>query len=157
VDDGQSILEHAYTALMGALSGANILVGSGSIQETLSISLAQLVMDDEINKICFRATEGFSVDKERLAVDAIERVGPGNNFLADEHTVKFCRGERYTPELFYRGSIEGWEAEGRKMFRERAKDKARKILKEHKPNPVPEDIGKALDDYVKHAFKTLGI
>jgi len=156
LDDGQSILEHTYTALLGALSGANILVGSGSIQETLSISLAQLVMDDELNKICFRATEGFSVDKDRLAVDAIKRVGPGNNFLADEHTVKYCRGDRFTPELFYRGSIEGWEEGGRKMYRERAKEKARKILKEHENHPVPEDIGKALDDYVKYAFKTLG-
>lgn len=155
LDDGQSILEHTYTALLGALSGANILVGAGSLQETLSISLAQLVMDDEINKICFRATEGFAVDEDRLAVEAIARVGPGGNFLADEHTFKYCRGERYTPELFYRGSVEGWEEGGRKMFRQRAKEKAKAILKEHKPNPLPEDTAKALDEYVNYAFKTL--
>jgi len=157
LDDGQSTLEHTYTALMGAFSGANILVGAGSLQETLSISHAQLVIDDEINKICFRALEGFAVDKDRLAVDAIARVGPGSNFLADEHTARFCRGERYTPALFYRGSIEGWEEGGRKMFRDRAKDKARAILEEHKPNPLPEDTAKALDEYVIDAFKSLGI
>ncbi len=155
LDDGQSILEHAYTALMGAFSGANILVGAGSLQETLSISLAQLVMDDEINKICFRALEGFAVDKERLGVDAIARVGPGGNFLADPHTVQFLRGERYTPELFYRGSVEGWVKGGRKTFRERAKDKARTILQEHEPKRLPEDTAKALDEYVNYAFKSL--
>ena len=155
LDDGQSILEHAYTALMGAFSGANILVGAGSLQETLSISLAQLVMDDEINKICFRALEGFAVDKERLGVDAIARVGPGGNFLADPHTVQFVRGERYTPELFYRGSVEGWVKGGRKTFRERAKDKARTILREHEPKRLPEDTAKALDEYVHYAFKSL--
>jgi len=155
LDDGQSILEHAYTAMLGALSGANLLVGAGSLQETLSISHAQLVMDDEINKICFRATEGFAVDEDRLAVEAIHRVGPGANFLADKHTVQFCRGERYTPELFYRGSVEGWEAGGRKTFRERAKDKARAILQEHQPNPLPEDVGKALDEYVSYALNVI--
>ena len=155
LDDGQSILEHAYTALMGAFSGANILVGAGSLQETLSISLAQLVMDDEINKVCFRALEGFAVDKERLGVDAIARVGPGGNFLADPHTVQFVRGERYTPELFYRGSVEGWVKGGRKTFRERAKDKARTILREHEPKRLPEDTAKALDEYVHYAFKSL--
>ena len=155
IDDGQSILEHSYTALLGALSGANILVGSGSIQETLSISLAQLVIDDNINNICFRALEGFTVDKDHLAVDAIKRVGPGSNFLVDEHSVKFCRGERYTPDLFYQGSIEGWVEGGRKTYRDRAKEKARTILKEHKSNPLPEDIGKALDEYVNYAFKSL--
>jgi len=154
-DDGQSILEHAYTALMGAFSGANILVGAGSIQETLTISQAQLVIDDEINKICFRALEGFAVDEERLGVDAIARVGPGGNFLADKHTVQFVRGERYTPDLFYRGSREGWETGGSKTFRERAKEKAKAILAEHKPNPLPEDVGKALDEYVSAALKSL--
>jgi trimethylamine--corrinoid protein Co-methyltransferase len=154
-DDGQSILEHAYTALMGAFSGANILVGAGSIQETLTISQAQLVMDDEINKICFRALEGFAVDEERLGVDAIARVGPGGNFLADKHTVQFVRGERYTPDLFYRGSREGWETGGWKTFRARAKEKAKAILAEHKPNPLPEDVGKALDEYVSAALKSL--
>jgi trimethylamine--corrinoid protein Co-methyltransferase len=154
-DDGQSIFEHAYTALMGAFSGANILVGAGSIQETLTISHAQLVIDDEINKTCFRALEGFAVDKDRLAVDAIARVGPGGNFLADSHTLQFLRGERYMPALFYRGSREGWEESGWKTFRDRAKEKAKAILKEHKPNPLPEDTGKALDEYVSHALKSL--
>jgi trimethylamine--corrinoid protein Co-methyltransferase len=154
-DDGQSIFEHAYTALMGAFSGANILVGAGSIQETLTISHAQLVIDDEINKTCFRALEGFAVDKDRLAVDAIARVGPGGNFLADSHTLQFLRGERYMPALFYRGSREGWEESGWKTFRDRAKEKAKAILKEHKPNPLPEDTGKALDEYVSYALKSL--
>jgi len=154
-DDGQSILEHAYTALMGAFSGANILVGAGSIQETLTISHAQLVMDDEINKICFRALDGFVVDEERLGVEAIARVGPGGNFLADKHTVQFVRGERFTPALFYRGSREGWEVGGSKTFRDRAKEKAKAILAEHKPNPLPEDVGKALDEYVSDAFRSL--
>ena len=154
-DDGQSILEHAYTALMGAFSGANILVGAGSIQETLTISHAQLVMDDEINKICFRALEGFLVDEGRLAVEAIARVGPGGNFLADEHTIKFVRGERYTPALFYRGSREGWEEAGWKTFRQRAKEKAKVILEEHEPSPLPEDVSRALDEYVSDALKSL--
>ncbi len=154
-DDGQSIFEHTYTALMGALSGANILVGAGSIQETLTISHAQLVMDDEINKTCFRALEGFLVDDERLAVEAITRVGPGGNFLADDHSVKFCRGERYTPALFYRGSREGWEEGGWKTFRDRAKETAKAILQEHKPKLLPEDVGKELDAYVEYALKSL--
>jgi trimethylamine--corrinoid protein Co-methyltransferase len=155
MDDDQNMFEHTYTALLGALSGANILVGAGSIQETLSISLVQLIVDDEINKICFRALEGFLVDEERRGVEAITRIGPGGNFLADKHTAKFCRGERYMPYLFYRGAREGWEESGRKTMRDRAKDKAREILKEHKPNPLPEDVAKELDKYVKYAFKEL--
>jgi len=154
-DDDQSLFEHIYTALMGAFAGANILVGAGAIQETLTISHTQLVIDDEINKTCFRALEGFIVDQEHLAVDAIARVGPGSNFLADEHTVRFCRGERYIPDLFYRGSREGWEESGWKTLRDRSREKAKAILEEHKPNPLPEDTSQALDEYVSDVLKSL--
>lgn len=154
-DDDQGVFEHTYTALLGAFSGANILVGAGAIQETLTISFAQLVVDDEINKTCFRALEGFVVDEEHRAADAIARVGPGNNFLVDEHTVKFCRGERYNPALLYRGSREGWEDGGRKTLRDRAKERAKAVLEEHQPNPLPEDTRKALDEYVSAALKSL--
>jgi len=75
--------------------------------------------------------------------------------LADEHTLAFLRGERYMPALFYRGSRQAWEADGWKTFRTRAKERAKALLEEHKPNPLPEDIGKALDEYVRDAFKAL--
>jgi len=111
--------------------------------------------DDEINRIAFRALEGFEIDDERLAADAITRVGPGGNFVADEHTLKFLRGERYVPSLLYRNSREAWEASGARTFVERAKEKAMTILQEHRPNPLPEDVSKALDDLVSHALKSL--
>jgi len=153
--DGQSTLERTYMTLMAALAGANVLVGAGMMQQSLVISHEQLVIDDEINRIAFRALEGFEIDDERLAADAIARVGPGGNFVADEHTLKFLRGERYMPSLLYRNSREAWEASGSRTFVERAKEKAMTILQEHRPNPLPEDVSKALDDLVSHALKSL--
>ena len=41
---------------------------------------------------------------------------------------------------------------GSKDFEQRAKDRAKTILKEHQPNPLPEDIGKALDGLVNSAL-----
>ena len=153
--DSQSALERMYMTLMAALAGANVLVGAGMIQQSLVISHEQLVIDDEINRIAFRAVEGFEIDEEHLAVDAIARVGPGGNFLADEHTLKFLRGERYVPSLLYRDSREAWEAGGSKTLVERAREKAMAILQEHQPNPLPEDVSQALDDLVSDALRSL--
>jgi trimethylamine--corrinoid protein Co-methyltransferase len=153
--DSQSALERMYMTIMAALAGANVLVGAGMMQQSLVISHEQLVVDDEINRIAFRALEGFEIDIERLAGEAINRVGPGGHFLADDHTYKFLRGERYVPSLLYRDSREKWEAEGSKSFAQMAKERAKTILRKHKPDPLPEDLSIALDQYVAKALKSL--
>jgi trimethylamine--corrinoid protein Co-methyltransferase len=153
--DGQSVLERTYMALMAALAGANVLVGAGMMQQSLVISHEQLVIDDEVNRIAFRAVEGFEIDEERLAWDAIDRVGPGGNFVEEMHTLKFLRGERYKPSLLYRDSREAWEAAGSKTMLDRAKEKAISILEEHQPNPLPVDTSQELDRLVASALKSL--
>jgi trimethylamine--corrinoid protein Co-methyltransferase len=153
--DGQSIMERTYMTLMAAMAGANVLVGAGMMQQSLVTSHEQLVIDDEINRIAFRAVEGFEIDGERLATEAIDRVGPGGNFVADMHTLRFLRGERFSPKLQYRASREAWEAAGSKTFVQRAKDRAIAILEEHEPNPLPEDVSKELDKLVDHALKAI--
>lgn len=154
--DGQSTFERTYLTLMEAYAGANVLVGAGMIQESLVISHEQLVIDDEIHRTVARALEGLEIDEERLGMDAIDRVGPGGNFLADPHTLKFLRGERYMPHLLYRDSREAWEAKGSKDFEKRANERAKAILQKHQPNPLPEEMGKALDDLVRVALNDLG-
>lgn len=153
--DGQSTFERTYLTFMVGFAGANVLVGAGMIQESLVISHEQLVIDSEINNTVVRALEGFEIDEEHLAVEAIARVGPGGNFLEDEHTLKFLRGERYVPSLLYRNSREVWELSGSKSFVERAREKAMTILQEHEPNPLPEDVSKGLDNLVSGALKSL--
>jgi trimethylamine--corrinoid protein Co-methyltransferase len=140
---------------MAGLAGANVLVGAGMMQQSLVISHEQLVIDDEVNRTVFRALEGFQIDEERLAVEAIDRVGPGGNFVADPHTYKFLRGERYIPALLYRNSREAWGAGGSKTFVQRANERARAILAEHEINPLPEDTKVALDEYVSDVLKSL--
>lgn len=153
--DGQSILERTYMTLMAALAGANVLVGAGMMQQSLVISHEQLVIDSEINQIAFRAVEGFPTDEDRWAVDAIARVGPGGNFVADPHTLQFLRGERYVPSLLCRDSREVWEAAGSSTLVERAREKAVAILHEHEPNPLSDDVSKALDELVSHALESI--
>ena len=111
--------------------------------------------NDEINRTVFRAVKGFEIDDERLGANVIAKVGPGGNFVAEDHTLKYLRGERYVPSLLYRDSREAWEASGSKTFVERAKEKALSILEEHQPNLLPEDISKELDQLVAKVLQSL--
>ena len=153
--DGQSTFERTYLNLMAALGGANVLVGSGMIQQSLVISHEQLVIDDEVNRTVFYVMEGLDVDEGLLGEEAIDRVGPGGNYLADEHTIQYLRGYQYQPALLYRQSREQWVENGSQTFVERARERAQAIRAEHKPLPLPAGIAQDLDTLVDEAMKSL--
>lgn len=153
--DGQSTMERTNYATIAALAGAHVLSGSGMLQQGLLMSLVQLVIDDEINSALLSAVGGFPVDEEHLGADAICRVGPGGNFMEDEQTMKFLRGERQLPNILCRESRESWEAGGSKSFEERARDRAISILKKHEPNALADEQSRALDKLVEDALRLL--
>jgi len=153
--DGQSTFERTYMTMLAGFAGANVLVGAGMIQQSLVISHEQLVIDSEINNTVVKALEGIKIDQSRLASEVIARIGPGGNFLEDPHTIEFLRTERYTPSLLYRDSRENWSASGSKKFVDRAKDIAMTIIREHEPEPMPDNIEKKLNDYVSVSLKSL--
>ncbi len=153
--DGQSTFERTYMTFMAGFAGANVLVGAGMIQQSMAISHEQLVIDSEINNTVIKALEGIVVDEGRLGMEAIDRVGPGGNFVADEHTLKYLRAERFMPSLLYRNSREAWVDGGSQTFVQRANEKARAILETHEINPLPPDTARALNEYVDDALKSL--
>ncbi|MBN2375022.1 MAG: trimethylamine methyltransferase family protein [Sedimentisphaerales bacterium] len=153
--DGQSTMERTNYASMSSLAGANVLSGSGMLQQGLLVSLVQLAIDDEINSALVSTQEGFGVDDERLGAEVISRVGPGGNFLEDEHTLKYLRTERHQPDILYRGTREAWQADGAKSFEQRARDKVNTILEEHQRPLLPEDKEKELNNLVQDALRLL--
>jgi trimethylamine--corrinoid protein Co-methyltransferase len=42
---------------------------------------------------------GFEVNSEILALEVVKRVGPGGNFMAEEHTMHQMRNELFQPLL----------------------------------------------------------
>jgi len=87
-----------------------------------------------------RVLQGIEVDEERLAFECIKRVGPAGNYLSDELTIKLMNKEFYYPKLADRKPYMVWEQEGKKTTEERAREKVKVILAEHKPLPIPEEI-----------------
>ncbi len=153
--DGQSTFERTYFAMIAAFAGAHVLSGSGMVQQGLAFSHVQLAIDDELNGTILKALEGFKVDAAHLGEEAIHRVGPGGHFLGDEHTFDFLRTERYVPQLLFRGTREDWDEINRNTFQDRARARVDSILSSHKPNPLPGDVSKALDDVVESAQRLI--
>ncbi len=72
----------------------------------------------------------------------IEAVGPGGNFLSVDHTLKDFKKEIWISQMLDRKDYLGWQAEGGKTLKDRAGQKVRWILENHKPPPLPDSVQK---------------
>jgi len=134
IEDAQAGVESAISNLMVGMAGANYIHdAAGLLDGDLSISYEKLLMDNEILGMCERVLRGIEVNSETLAVDLIEKVGPGGDFLAQEHTVMHMLNEFYETSLADRSNYEDWVSSGRQDMRMRTRVKLDDLIKSYNP------------------------
>ena len=138
--DQQAAFEAGMSLLLSSLAGANLMHDVGYMESGYTSSLDLLVMADEMINVIKRVLKGVTVSSEHLAVDLLDSVGPGGNFLANSHTVKHFREELYISKLFDRKSHTAWVAEGGKTFKDKGNEKLRDLLERHTPQRLPENV-----------------
>jgi trimethylamine---corrinoid protein Co-methyltransferase len=149
--DEQASMEHAFGTLLAALDGANLIHDVGYLGQGLLGHPAAIVMCDEIISYVKRIMRGFDINENTLAMDLIDRVGPGGNFLSEIHTARNFRNELWRPKIMNRETHDGWVAQGGSTYQERAIQKTKEILKTHKPVALPHVLQKQIDDISKAA------
>ncbi len=149
--DAQAGHEKTITAMLPAMAGSNMLYGMGMLEMGQSFSFTQLVLDAEIAKMVRRAVRGIEVNDDTLAVEEIKDVGPGGNFLTQQHTLDYMHTEQARADIFDRQMRENWEKSGSTIAREHAEERAREILGSHEPEPLDEDVAEKLEQIVESA------
>jgi trimethylamine--corrinoid protein Co-methyltransferase len=148
--DQQAGFVGALWTLVCALSGGNLMHDVGYLEAGLTSSLEYIVASDELIGMVKRLMGGVEVSEETLAVDVIDQVGPGGQFLTDDHTLRHFR-EDWVPQLFDRGTYDTWVAQGSKTLGQRANDRVREILETHVPEPLPEEVKAKLAATIERA------
>lgn len=147
--DGQATLESMLGVMSAALSGANIIHDVGYLEDGLKGSFEQLVMTDEIIGMVKRYISGIEINKNTLALDLIEKIGPGGNFLAEKHTAENFKSEFFIPELIDRNNYSNWEKNGKKSLEVRVNEKVKDILENYEPEQIKEEQIEKIDGYLK--------
>jgi trimethylamine--corrinoid protein Co-methyltransferase len=153
--DQQAAAEAALTIMAETLGGANLIHDLGYLESGLSGSLAQLVICNEVVDWLEHLFAPVEISDETLALDLIHEAGPEGQFLGSDHTMAHFR-ERWYPDVFERGNYEQWQARGSKSLAERAADRVTKILAEHTPDPLPQDVAQDLHAVVERAEAQFG-
>lgn len=147
--------EKTLTGLMAALAGANLIYGAGMIESGVTFDAAQFVLDNELAAMIRQTVAGVPVDEETLAVDDIHAVGPFDDFLSLEATMRHMRLQSQ-PTLMDRRVREEWQDMGGHDAYSRAREKAIDIMAEHRPTPLPEETLTRMRAIVEKADRTAG-
>jgi trimethylamine--corrinoid protein Co-methyltransferase len=151
----QASYEKTMSTFLPVLAGADIVYQAGSLQGGMAASFEELVIDDEICKAVLKAVQGIDVNDEMLAVDVIDKVGPGGHFLAEKHTLNHFKDVLFFSEVADRQSYDGWKKAGGKSMVKRARERAEEILREHWPTPLDKDVQKEILEIIERAEKEL--
>ncbi|HEY9593083.1 MAG TPA: trimethylamine methyltransferase family protein, partial [Spirochaetia bacterium] len=149
VPDQQAAQECATSLIYAAMAGGNLIHDVGYLASGMTSSLEMLTICDEQIAHTKRFLQSFTVDPECLAVDLIDQVGPEGDFLATDLTLSRYRTELWSPTIVDRSNHDSWAAAGSTTLRDRAREKARELLKTHEPKCLPEDVAKEVHSIVR--------
>jgi trimethylamine---corrinoid protein Co-methyltransferase len=148
--------EKTLTAMIPALAGANMIYGLGMLESGITFDYGQLVLDCEFARMINFTIHGIPVNDKTLAVDVIKEIGPGKDFLMHQHTFDGMR-QQSRPDLIDRQIRGAWEEAGANTAYERALAKARWILENHQPEPLPDEVLAKIRSIVTETEKQLGV
>ncbi len=149
VFDEQAAAEAMMSIFSAALSGANLVHDVGYLENGLIGSYEMLVASDEFIGMAKHFIKGVEVSRETLALDVIDKVGPGGNFVAEPHTKKHFREVEWFPKLMNRQNLSDWELSGAKPMRDRVNERVKEILSSHKVSPLNDGTEKAIEKIFK--------
>jgi trimethylamine--corrinoid protein Co-methyltransferase len=126
--DQQAGMEAGFNILISGLAGGNLIHDLGYIGVGLTSSMEHLLLCNEAAGAVKYLLRGVEVSPATLALELIEKVGPGGNFITERHTLENFRGQMFMTKLLNRNNYDNWKAEGSKTFAQRANEKVKQIL-----------------------------
>ena len=155
MSDVQCGHEKTLTGLTSALAGANAIYGAGMLDSGLTLDYGQLVLDNELAAMIRQFVLGIEVSDETLLLDEIHAIGSSGDFMSTEATLAHMR-DCSTPRLLDRRVYEDWQADGGRDAIEKARQQAREILRNHKPQALDPDVAGEIRRIVDEADASLG-
>jgi trimethylamine--corrinoid protein Co-methyltransferase len=148
--DEQAAAEAAFSIILETLAGAQMAHDVGYLEGGMTNSIEQIVICDELIAYTKQFMRKLEINADTLALDLIDQVGPDGDYLSADHTLNHFRQDWY-PKLFDRRNYEDWKNAGGKTLRQRAQEKALKLLSSHKPEPLPDDTQAKIDAIVEQS------
>ncbi len=136
--DAQAGAESARSAMLGALTGINMISGAGMLDSLACHSVEKLVIDAESIASAYRLLRGIEVGSETLATAAFAQIGLSGEFLKLKETRALFRQEQHLPSPVIDRSARGSEPPTDVFTRARAR--VDELVSKYQKPSLPEDV-----------------
>jgi len=147
--DIQCGFERVRTMMMAAMAGANYITCVGTTESTTAGGHELAVIDNDLIGMVKRTLGGVEITDETLALDVIKKVGPGESYLMEAHTLDHFRRDVYISDIVDQQNRDAWQENGEKGVLDNAREAARDILAQHQPRDIDPHLLRELDGFVK--------
>jgi trimethylamine--corrinoid protein Co-methyltransferase len=152
--DEQNSWEKTISNMCAICGGNDLIMNSGMFATGLTISLEQLVLDDEINGIIRRLHRGIEVNTSTIAADVIDKVGPKGSYLTEDHTLEYLlSGEFREVKVSNTMNYDNWLAAGALRVEQNASKIVEEYLKEGNRKVLEKDTIEKFNRIIK-AFES---
>lgn len=142
--DEQAAADAQFSIQTALLAKTNLNHDVGYLEAGLANSPEYMVLANELIAMNRVFVQGVQFDDEALAVEVIDAVGPGGQFLSHDHTMRHWR-ELWTPSLFDRQRLDPWLEKGGKTMRQRVREATVAILDSHRVASLPATVDAEID------------
>lgn len=146
-------IEKSVSMLMAVLAGAIGFGTVGHLENAVTFSPLQLVIDNEIARYVRRCIRPVEVNDETLALDVMAEAGIGGNTVNSEHTALHFREELLLSPFFEAVSWGCGDSLDRDRFERLAAEKVKKLLAEESAPVLTSEQESAINDIVAEAAR----
>nr|WP_315980569.1 trimethylamine methyltransferase family protein [Aliamphritea spongicola] len=133
VADGQAMQESSDSMNAGLLAGELYSPCGRLARRRADHGLRKFVMDLDRCGMIHTQLAGLTIDANSLGTQAYLQAGPGENFLATEHTMANFRDANYLSDLADTNSFEQWQEGGCLTLEQRANARWKTMLADYRP------------------------
>ncbi|MCF7890022.1 trimethylamine methyltransferase family protein [Candidatus Bipolaricaulota bacterium] len=146
--DYQAGVESALSLYGAILGGQNLIhdlsfAGAGDVG-----SLELLTLTNELAGMAKRTVKDLSTNEEAIALEVIDQVKHGGDYLRENHTFKHFKEELMAPELIRRIGEDKWEEN---FAVTKARELTNQLIEESDVKPLPKEEDDQLKEIIEEA------
>ncbi|BBO78740.1 trimethylamine methyltransferase MttB [Desulfosarcina widdelii] len=142
--DAQAAVEAVFSCFSSALGCSGLIHDAGLLEYATMSAPEHMVLVNEVLHMVGQYKNGIDVGPEALALDVIDAIGPGGQYLTSPHTMKHFREVWYS-QLFDRSGYSNWLEGGAKDLTARVRERTLALMAQQ-PAPLDDQTIAALDE-----------
>ena len=153
--DLQAATEASLSIFQTGLAGSSMVHDVGYLESGLTACWELVVLADETIDQVRHFLKTAPINADTLAVQAIDEVGPGGNFMDHEHTMRHFRDIWY-PKVSDHQDHDNWTRSGARPLQDVLRDRVHRILADHRPEPLSAETDGLIEAILSRAAETGG-